>query len=267
MAPAATPQASNEFPTLIGQLYAIWALDCLVEVGYAVSVDFVTRPQLYLADDIPNQIVQLRMSYGMEAQFPNTAQRHAMMMPVFGRSDGLKPDASTGSAPFHIARKKLVDACMAFSERAVETGVAMLLERVRSAVVPLRAHFQALQGKSIRLSGAQMRAISDTAVSILIAPGIARIFSVSAADAKWPFGSDDPNGAKLVEIAGSTLPLHQDCKLGYTKFILLQRVAQEGARTLPLVLTANINDERDLLALISQAYTWGTSLRDFQQLP
>jgi hypothetical protein len=58
-----------------------------------------------------------------------------------------------------------------------------------------------------------------------------------------------------------------ECKLGYTKFILLQRVAQEGAQTLPLLLSANLNDEAQLLALISQAYTWGTSLRDFQQLP
>ena len=266
MAPAA-PQASNPFPAFVGHLYAIWTLDCLEEIGYAASVDFITRPQLYLGDDIPDQIVQLRMTYGTEAQFPNTAQRQAMMMPVFGRSDGFKPDASVGTAPFHTARKKLIDACIAFSERAVDTGVAMLLERVRSAIVPLRAHLQALAGKSIRLSGGEMNAISNTVVSILVAPSVAKVFSVSPADAQWPFGSDDPNGAKLVEIVGTTLPLPQDCKLSYTKFILLQRVTQEGERTLPLVLTVNLDNQQDLLALIAQAYTWGTSLRDFQQQP
>ena len=31
------------------------------------------------------------------------------------------------------------------------------------------------------------------------------------------------------------------------------------------MLTANLDKEQDLLALIAQAYTWGTSLRDFQQ--
>jgi len=154
-----------------------------------------------------------------------------------------------------------------FSERAVDTGVAMLLERVRSAIVPLRAHFQTLAGKSIRLSGGEMNAISSAVVSMLVAPSVAKVFSVSPADAQWPFGSDDPNGAKLVEIVGTTLPLPQDCKLSYTRFILLQRVAQEGERTLPLVLTVNLDKEQDLLALISQAYTWGTSLRDFQQQP
>jgi hypothetical protein len=96
---------------------------------------------------------------------------------------------------------------------------------------------------------------------------VAKVFSVSPADANWPFGSDDPNGAKLIENVGSTLPLPQECKLSYTKFILLQRVAQEGELTLPLVVTANLDNEQDLLDLISRAYTWGTSLRDFQQQP
>jgi len=267
MATAAAAASSNDLSALISRLYAEWSLDCLVEIGYAISVDFVTRPQLYLSDDIPDRIVQLRTSYGTDAQFPNTAQRQAIMAPIFGRSDGLKPDASTASAPFHIARKKFLDACVAFSERAVDSGISMLEERVRSAVVPLRAHFQGLAGKSIRLTGNQMKAISDTVDGILVAPGVAKVFSVSAADPKWPFDSDDSNGAKLVEIAGSTLTLPPECKLGYTKFILLQRVAQEGARTLPLVLGANVQDEKELLGLISQAYTWGTSLRDFQQLP
>jgi hypothetical protein len=56
------------------------------------------------------------------------------------------------------------------------------------------------------------------------------------ADARWPFDSVDPNGAKLVENIGLTLTLPPDCKLSYTRFILLQRVAQEGGRTLSLAL-------------------------------
>jgi hypothetical protein len=266
-APSLDRSLSADFSTLIGQLYAIWTLDCLIEIGYAVSIDFILRPQLYLSDDIPDAIVQLRMSYGTAAPFPNTTQRQVMMMLVFGRSDGLRPDASTGSAPFHIARKKFVDACIAFSERAVDTGIATLEERVRSALVPLRAHFEALRGKSIQLTTTQqMQAISDTVTSILRAPGVAQVFSVSPAEEGWPFDSDDPNGAKLVENAGAGLALPQGCRLGYTKFILLQRVAREGARALQLVFTDNPNSE-ELLALISQAYTWGTSLRDFQQMP
>ena len=110
-----------------------------------------------------------------------------------------------------------------------------------------------------------MNAVSDTVISILQSPGVAKVFSVSPADARWPFNSDDPNGAKLVENASYKLQVPQECKLAYTKFVQLQRVAQEGARALTLVLTANPDSERERLTLISQAYRWGTSLGEFQQ--
>jgi hypothetical protein len=260
-----TAQGGDNFSKLIGDIYARWTLDCLIEIGYAISVDFITRPQLYLSNDIPDSIVDLRMLYGTDPSFPNTAQRQAMLIPIFGMSDGHTLDASTGTAPFHVARKKLIDACISFSERAVDTGIAMLLERVRSALVPLRAHLEGLNGRSLRLSSQQIQTVSNTVVGILRSPEVARIFSVSAADDKWPFNSTDPNGAKLIENAGSMLLLPQECKLSYTRFILLQRVAQEGARTLPLVLTTDPTSEQALLALITHGYTWGTSLRDFQQ--
>ena len=74
-----------------------------------------------------------------------------------------------------------------------------------------------------------------------------------------------PTVAKLIESAGAQLPLGQEYKLGYTKFILLQRVAQEGERALIRVINVNPESDDDLLTLISQVYTWGTSLRDCQQ--
>lgn len=262
---------SDGLSTVIGRLYAVWTMDCLVEISYAVSVDFIVRPQLYLGDSIPDSITRLRMSWGTDVAFPNTAQRQAMMLPVFGRSDAAALDASSTTAPFPVARKKLVDAVIAFSERTTDNGIPMLLERVRSALVPLRAHFAALgqdgtrAGRSLALTARQMQPISETAISILAASDVAKVFSVNAADARWPFDSTDPNGAKLVENVGAQMSLPPDCKLGYTKFVLLQRVAQEGAQALSLVFSLDPAVETDLLALISQVYTWGTSLRDYQQ--
>jgi hypothetical protein len=95
---------------------------------------------------------------------------------------------------------------------------------------------------------------------------VAKVFGVGPADSRWPFGSTNPDGAKLVESIGAKLTLPQECKLSYTKFILLQRVAQEGARSLPLVLTTDPSVEQELLALVTQVYSWGTSLRDYQQM-
>lgn len=189
-------------------------------------------------------------------------------MPIFGRSDGLMPDVSTGTTPFYIARQKTFEAAAAFAEaQPVDKSQTMLEERFRSALVPLLAHFQGIEGKSVRLTATQqMNAISDTVISILQSPGVAKVFSVSPADARWPFNSDDPNGAKLVENASSKLSVPQECKLAFTKFIMSQRVGRQGAEALRQVLTANPDSEQELLALISQVYRWGTSLHDFQQM-
>lgn len=260
-------QSADDFSALVGDLYSRWTLDCLVEIGNAVSLDLISRPQLYQSNDIPETIVGLRMSYGTNADLANAAQRQAMMVPIFGRSDGLKPDASNAASPFHIVRKKLVDACIAFSERSADTGVPMLADRVRSALVLLRAHFDGLRGKSVQLSYQQIRAVSEAVIKIQTSPGIARVFGVAPPEKDWPLRSNDPNGAKLVEAAGVALQLPAEQKLGYTKFMLLQRVAQEGGSALPLVLAADSSSETDLQALITQVYSWGSSLKDFQGLP
>src|SRR5215475_10456017 len=75
----AKPTDSANYPAFVGDVYARWTLDCLVEIGYAIALDFVNRPQLYLGSDIPNEIVTLRISYGTDPLFPNTVQRQAMM--------------------------------------------------------------------------------------------------------------------------------------------------------------------------------------------
>ena len=141
----------------------------------------------------------------------------------------------------------------------------MLEDRVRSALVPFRAFFDGLKGRSVSLGGTQIKTITETVYKILRSSGIAKVFSVTAPDVNWPLKSADPNGAKLVEAVGGILPIPADYKMSYTRFILLQRVAIEGGTALPTTLTIDPAKETELLALISQVYTWGTSLRDFQQ--
>ena len=253
------------FAEFAANVYTRWVLDALVEIAYAISVDFVNRPQLYQGPDIPDFIVDLRMSYGNLKSVPNTLQRQALMMPIFGRSDGLKPDATNGSSSFQMARKKLIDACIAFSERAVDTGIPMLKDRVRSALIPLRSHLDGIQGRSFDLGGKQIFEIFSAVNVILIAPAVTQVFGIPQINAGWPFLSNDPNGAKLVEAAGIALGMPADYKLSFTRFILLQRVAVEGGTALTLVLTTDPTSDTQLEALITQCYTWGTSLRDYQQ--
>jgi len=261
------PGSPTEFPKLVGDTYARWTLDCLVEIGYAVSIDFVSRPYLYKGD-IPDAIVNLRMSYGSDPDFPNAAQRQAMMLPIFGRSDGMKPDATSTTPvwPFQIARRNLIDACTAFSERAVDTGVPMLEQNVRSALTPLKNHLLSINGKSFHESGDEIQDESDTVYQILSAPGVDAVFSISTPIAQgWPLSTIDPNGSLLVQNSGSVLPVPADCKLKNVTFERLQEAAQQGSAALSLVLTIDPNNEQQLLTLISQCYTWGKSLYDYQK--
>src|SRR5262249_54734835 len=238
-------------------------------IGYGVSLDAINRPQLFTGSDIPDVIVDLRMSYGTSAKFPNAAQRLAMMTPIFGRSDGLKPDASSSSTPFYLPRKKFLDACVAFSERSVETGVPMLEGAVRIATDSFRAYFEGLRGKSVEQSAGQIKAISEAVTDILTSSGVARVYSVTPVAKDWPLTSIDPSvnsdGAKLVEAVGGALPIGPDCKFNFAKFILLQQLAQAGEGALPLIFTADTKSEKGLQSLISQGYIWAISLRAFQQ--
>lgn len=252
----------GELGSIIGNMYSQWTLDCVVELAYGVSNDFVNRPHLYQNRDIPDQIVDLRMSYGTGRYFPNMQQRQVMHLPIFGRSDGQRPDGS--ASPFHLARKKLIDASIAYSERVYDTGLAMLKERLRSAVIPLRSHLQSVAGRSVEASYDQSRNVFDLAIAILTSPDVVRVFGVEQAEAGWPLDADDPNGAKLVGAIGVTLKFPPDYMLTFDKFILLQRVAREGREALKLVLLTDPGSDQDVENLVTKVYTWGSSLRDFQ---
>jgi hypothetical protein len=248
--------------SIIGDMYSQWTLDCVVELAYGVSNDFVSRPHLYQNGEIPDEIVDLRMSYGTSRYFPNMQQRQVLHLPIFGKSDGQRPDGS--SSPFHLARKKLIDASIAYAERVYDTGLAMLKERIRSALIPLRSHLQSVAGRSVDASYNQSRRIFHLAVSILTSSDVARVFGIEQAEEGWPLDNDDPNGAKLVGAIGATLKLPPEYVLTYDKFILLQRVAREGREALKLVLLTAPAPDQDVENLVTKVYTWGTSLRDFQ---
>jgi hypothetical protein len=258
-------ECTVEFGSTFGDIYARWTLDCIIEYAYAVSNDFIAKPHLYQREDIPDVIVDLRMAYGMSRNFPNMSQRQFMLTPIFGISDSRRSDVTVTNSSFHVARKKLVDACIAFSERAVDSGLAMLRDRVKSALVPLRSHFQSVAGKSVQASYNQHKAIFDVAIEILKTKGIVKVFGVDAPGEGWPLNSDDSNGAKLVSAISSTLTVEPEYVFTYEKFIFLQRVAREGQDALQAILSSEFSSEENLENLVTKVYTWGTSLRDFRE--
>ena len=171
----------KEFPAAAGNLYAHWTLNCLAEISYAISNDAVGRPQLYQSDDIPDDLVAIRMSYGTTPHLPNSAQRQAMITPILGPSDGSRAGTMTGAvsqSSFQIARRKFVDACAAFAQQASDIEGGILEDRVRSSAATLRAHFEGIRGKSFRLTAQQISALFGITTRILKSPGVTKVFGI-----------------------------------------------------------------------------------------
>lgn len=258
--------ADDEFSVAAGKVYTCWTLNCLPEITYALSSDAVARPQLYQSDDIPDDLVTMRMSYGTTPHLPNAAQRQAMITPIFGPSDGSRAGimmtASVIQSPFQIARRKFVDACTAFAQQASDIEGHILEERVRSSAETLRAHLHGIRGKSFQLTARQINALFDIATRILKSPGITKVFGIGHIEPAWPLNSMDPNGAKFVESAGTALSLSGDSRLTFTDFLLLQRIAREGSEAIHVLLSVDLLSDKELKLLIGKGYTWGASLQE-----
>jgi hypothetical protein len=66
---------TQSFGNLIGDMYARWTLDCVIEIAHAVSIDYVARPEFYRGSDVPDNIADLRSSYGYLRNYPNKGAR------------------------------------------------------------------------------------------------------------------------------------------------------------------------------------------------
>jgi hypothetical protein len=258
---SASATTDDKFPTMAGNLYARWTLDCLAEIAYAISADAIYRPQVYQSDDIPDELVNLRMSYGTAPHLPNSSQRQAMMIPILGPSDGLRTAASSQSS-FQMARRKFFEACAGFARHASDVERSILEDQVRFSAAILRAHFEGIRGKSFRLSTQQINDLFEIALRTLKAPGVTKVFGIGHIAPEWPFNSMDSNGAKLVESVGIALSLSGNCKLTFTDFLLLQRIAREGSQAIHVLLSVDLLSDEELKSLIKRGYTWHASLRE-----
>jgi hypothetical protein len=247
---------------LPGDLYVRWTLDGVVEIAYAIALDFATRPQSYTSQ-MPDSIVDLRLAYGTSAQFPDLAHRQAMVWPILGPSDALKAGAGATPSLFQQARQTFFDACTAFVERVADSGLDQLTNRVLISIVGLRTHFFRLSGRAFELVSQVIDGETDTVYDILRSPGVAGAFGFPPAASGWPIANTDPNGANLIEAAGRLLPADSAYRIGFTRFILLQQAAQAGQLALDTVLQAT-DPPNEVSAIVTSGYNWATTLREFQ---
>jgi hypothetical protein len=264
-------RSGSPFNSIIGDMYARWTLDCVVETGYQVSLDFIARPEFYKSNitaDVADQIVRLRMEYGTDVELPNATQRAGINTPVFGPSDGLGPVAG-GVDKFRSLRKPLLDACTTFSERTIVDAEQGIRQAILSALDLFQLYLNSYDGTSIRAGHDQIVDVSNMAYSVLRSPGVAQVFGVnSAIDDAWPLASNDPNGALLIGAIGDKLQLASNPPLTNEKFQRLRRLAQQGGLALSAIADG-VSDTvgGDFGTFATSVYTWGVALRDYGIAP
>jgi hypothetical protein len=263
----------------LAALYFWHKLDCLVELGYAVSCDFFKRPHLYLelegprdpeqadrpAQPIAQRLAELHARYGTDEKIPSTPQRDGVFSSVFGGTSG----SDGGDGEFPRLRDDLLLAAARFAERPADEGVEMLKEGVRTSVRPFNTWLRGFLGASIEWStGDVLPDLTEARVyPILRAQGVAGVFGIVVpVSSSWPY-DQDPNGDKLVEEAYKQLAVSGDTQPSMTRerFINLQRAALRGAEAIATALDFNEEDplqEENLIRVITKAYTWLAALQN-----
>jgi hypothetical protein len=243
-------------------MYKRWTLDCIINIAYAVSVDFSQRPELYqeVGEKIADKLTELQSNFGFEASFPNVITRQMLMKPLFGESDG--HGSGNDGSTFQSFRLPVLAAAADFSENAQPTAFAMLRERVRSAIVPFKTHLVDLKGASLLQTQKRTESIFDTAQLILKDPHVSVVFGINGnIDSAWPLESNDPQGAKLIEKITTQLTGLPYGVITKEMFVRIQRIAEKGYQSIRIIIDQDIeNTEFNLDPLISELYAWGSDL-------
>ena len=246
----------------LGLMYKRWTLDCIVNIAYAVALDFSQRPELYqeVTDDIAEKLSELQGEFGFEPNFPNITTRQMLMAPVFGESDG--HGSGNDTSAFQTFRLPVLAAAADFSENAQPTAFPMLRERVRSAVVPFRTHLIDLKGASINQTRKRTESIFNLAQTILKDGKISLVFGINGlGEADWPLKTIDPQRAKLIEKITTQLTGLPYGVITKEMFVRIQRIAEKGDQSIRIIVDQNIEDPTvDLDPLIAELYAWGSDL-------
>jgi hypothetical protein len=250
----------------IATLYFWSILDCLVELAYAISVDFFARPHMYtaLTERTSADIARLRARYGMDERIPSLQQRFEIFGPIFGPTDGT---VSTGASQFCQLRDALCEAVVRFRVRPAEEGVEMLRQDVRFSAGALRDWLGSHHGSSVGWSSGQaLPNISEQlAYQILRAQAITAIFGINPGlDPTWPY-APSRDAEKFVEEASRQLMFSGSglTPVNRATIARLQRVATRGAEAIAIVLqdTGDSTSDSDVSALVTASYAWLSALR------
>jgi hypothetical protein len=261
----------------VARLYFYFMLDPLVELAYQVSCDFFQRPHFYTklgdasvsngeTESVSNVLARLHSRLGSNELFPSSKQRNEIYFPIFGGP----PESATGKTNTFLGlRNVLMEAAAAFAGNAVDTGVEVLRESVRSSARPLRNYLAQLRGDSVKWSAEKglSHLTEEVCYAVFRSSGVAGVFGITIApDTNWPY-VEDSNGDKLVEAMSNQLGPFNDSVGNPRKeelFSNLQGAALRGAEALATIADFKDSDGEDIDPLIRRVYSWRSALSAFK---
>jgi len=265
----------------LDQLYERFVLDSTVDVALGVAHDFRERPTHYrnLPGPIVNALANFYSDTGNQPNWPSSVQRATISSSYFGPS--VLPSA--GNHAFTTAVLGLAAAAGKFVENQDNGSPAALLYSGQESARTLRAYIDTVVGGSALADAAnRVRAIFTQASNVLHNDNVSRAFGLPswpAPPADWPLGpvpappvfppfEYSGHGALLIETISRVRP--ELSEVPQTRFLILQRVAQNGRDTLVRLqlpawqgpVTSAPPGPPELIALHGSAYAGGRALRD-----
>jgi hypothetical protein len=215
-------------------------------------------------------LANLRYRTGYDSSYLDEQARRALVVPVFGDSDGAKGRERSG--PFHRTANALRSRAKDFVQRRYDTGEEQLRRAFRDAAIGFQKYLTTVDGNVVAdANGRNKKHFDDVARILQTAEFAAGLGLPPAPAAPWPLRrSWDGDGAMLV-YAVSRRAMASEGKSIVTdeEFLQIQRIASYGAETIEIVLTnAHIwddNDETD--NAIDLVYGWWTSIDEFTRTP
>lgn len=270
-------KAVTDEPHQVARLYFYSMLDSLVELAYQVSCDFFQRPHLYTklgdvpvangkTESVSRVLARLHSRLGSNELFPSSKQRNEIYFPIFGSP---AEDAMGKNNKFQGLRDVLMDSAAAFAGNAVDTGVEVLRDNVRSSARPLRNYLTQLRGDSVKWSAEEGLAhlTEEVCYTVFRSSGVAGVFGITTApEQNWPY-VEDSNGDKLVEAMSNQLGSTNDSNGNPKKgelFSNLQGAALRGAEALAAIADFKDSDGEDIDLLIKRVYSWRSALSAFK---
>jgi hypothetical protein len=245
---------SQAAAAFLGDMYARWTLDCLVEIAHAISIDYFSGPEYYQGEDAPDDIVDLWLSYGSVRNFPNKTQRHILAAPIFGDSDGYpSKGAKAPDDHFHTQDlDTLFQACIAAQMATAAESRVGLDAFVVTALPPFKSYLEGFPGKAALVAYGQIQAVSNSAFAILRSDTVSSRFigTHTKISPAWPLLTSDSNGDKL--IAECVFKLKVDGLEMPKDFPDLRALAQAGQQALEAI----VQPSSDLADLIAKTYSW-----------